>query len=67
MRNLLAGTAGPAPAYDKYPRGFPPPPPSRSVSKGTATALPGPTPHPTQRRSRDETGSVLEAWPCVSR
>jgi DNA-binding FadR family transcriptional regulator len=28
MRNLLAGTARDlAPAYDKYPRGFPPPPP----------------------------------------
>jgi len=29
MRNLLAGTARDlAPAYDKYPRGFPPPPPA---------------------------------------
>jgi GntR family galactonate operon transcriptional repressor len=34
MRNLLAGTARDlAPAYDKYPRGFPPPPPPRAAAR----------------------------------
>ena len=34
MRNLLAGTARDlAPAYDKYPHGFPPPPPSRAAAR----------------------------------
>jgi GntR family transcriptional regulator, galactonate operon transcriptional repressor len=34
MRNLLAGTARDlAPAYDKYPRGFPPPPPVRAAAR----------------------------------
>jgi DNA-binding FadR family transcriptional regulator len=34
MRSLLAGTARDlAPAYDKYPRGFPPPPPPRSAAR----------------------------------
>ena len=34
MRNLLAGTARDlAPAYDKYPRGFPPPPPAASATR----------------------------------
>jgi len=34
MRNLLAGTARDlAPAYDKYPRGFPPPPPPARAAR----------------------------------
>jgi len=34
MRNLLAGTARDlAPAYDKYPHGFPPPPPPRAAAR----------------------------------
>lgn len=34
MRNLLAGTARDlAPAYDKYPRGFPPPPPAPRAAR----------------------------------
>ncbi|MEO8305497.1 MAG: FadR/GntR family transcriptional regulator [Betaproteobacteria bacterium] len=34
MKNLLAGTIRDlAPAYDKYPRGIPPPPPSRATAK----------------------------------
>ena len=34
MRNLLAGTARDlAPAYDKYPHGFPPPPPPRAATR----------------------------------
>ena len=34
MRDLLAGTARDlAPAYDKYPRGFPPPPPAASATR----------------------------------
>jgi len=34
MRNLLAGTARDlAPAYDKYPRGFPPPPPAARAAR----------------------------------
>ena len=34
MRNLLAGTARDlAPAYDKYPHGFPPPPPARAPAR----------------------------------
>lgn len=34
MRNLLAGTARDlAPAYDKYPRGFPPPPPPEATAR----------------------------------
>jgi hypothetical protein len=37
MRALLAGTARDlAPAYDKYPRGIPPPPPTaRATAKRT--------------------------------
>jgi len=35
MRNLLAGTVRDlAPAYDKYPRGFPPPPPVTRTAAG---------------------------------
>jgi GntR family galactonate operon transcriptional repressor len=34
MRDLLAGTARDlAPAYDKYPHGFPPPPPPRAAAR----------------------------------
>jgi DNA-binding FadR family transcriptional regulator len=34
MRDLLAGTARDlAPAYDKYPRGFPPPPPPEATAR----------------------------------
>lgn len=37
MRNLLAGTARDlAPAYDKYPRGMPPPPPVAKVGRRLA-------------------------------
>ena len=37
MRNLLAGTLRDlAPAYDKYPRGFPPPPPVPKVARRVA-------------------------------